>query len=739
MPFQTAGLLEKNGRRLRLLDFGMVALAMLSLVLAAAAVATFYSVKDRQAALNASVREDAVWAAYQVDSETKKLLLSLALLRQSPGPVQIGETSLRYDILYSRTDLLTGASYARKFGRIVGLEQAASDVRARVLSLAGDFDALSREGSVTAGAQDRLMSLLSAVTQLAGMTEKLLNRANLAQLSLRVEEREAAGEAFTRLAQVVGALIGTMALIVAFLGYQLAQIKRSRNTLAALGLERAEAAARAEAALRAKSIFLATMSHEIRTPLNGIIGSVDLLQHSDMDAEQHRKLGVVAECSNTLLALIDDILDFTKLEAGTLEFEAVPTDVSRLIRSVVDAFRDKAAAKDICLEINSPPKLAIASDPTRLRQILFNLIGNAVKFTPSGRVEIECALERERLKICVRDTGIGIDETMRDRLFKDFSQVDVTINRRFGGTGLGLAICDRIVRGLGGEIGADRIDPRGSCFWFEIPARLLQQEPADAHLLATERGTALSGSVLLAEDNDINRAVASEMLRLLSLSVTAARDGSEAVDLASATPFDVILMDMQMPGTDGLTATQTLRAKGYGGAIIALTSNAMSSDRQACLAAGMDDFIAKPINRAKLEAALRPWLTCDRPKPDPIETNSYTLQIDEDQRNALIGDLGLGVVEGLTAQFRIDAPQMLTRAGENLDMGHLDQARRDIHTLKGVAATLGFAQIAATARVAELALLNGTACNLHSLQSLVDQACRADQRAKGENFSLIHA
>lgn len=703
MPFQTIDLLARSSRRLRWLDWGMAALVGLSVMLGVVAVATFKSVEDRQAALNASVREDAVWAAYQVDASARKLAVALANAKLEMSPLALREIALRYDILFSRTDLLTGSAYATKFGRFSGLDEAAAKIRSLTLALEPVFDALARNENLAAGPDAALADLSKQVAILGGQAEALLNRANLAQLQLRVEERTSAAEAFDKLRFVVAALIATLAIIVVYLVAQLLHIRRSSNVLSILSLERAEAAARAEAGARAKSIFLATMSHEIRTPLNGIIGTVELLRDSPTDPDQKRKLAIVSECSGTLLALIDDILDFTKLDSGTLDFESVPTSVSDIVGSVVETFRSRAEQKRIAFEITGPDIPILDTDPTRIRQILFNLIGNAVKFTPTGIVSVDCRFDGEELSVSVNDTGIGIEAQARDRLFKDFSQLDVTINRRFGGTGLGLAICHRIVAGLGGSIGVRRREPQGSCFWFRIPARpsLTGLAVADPRQIpATNGAVSLRGRVLLAEDNAINLTVATEMLQRMGLDVTIAKDGREAVDLASRTPFDAILMDMQMPETDGLAATRELRAAGSSVPVIALTSNAMASDRQACFSAGMNDFIAKPINRSKLELALSSWLEHEGVAPPRREVGE-TAPIDLAFRAELAAELGEDVLARLTAQFWADARDMLRCAEAAWSSGDEAGGKRELHTLKGVAATLGLSAIAERAKLAE--------------------------------------
>lgn len=711
MPRLTAAALGSRSPHFRWLDIGVVTLACLSVLLCGAAAVTFGTVRDHQLLLSQTVREDVVWAAYQIDSEAKKLGLALSagVTRQSANDI-----ALRYDILFSRADLLSGQNYVRTFAR-VDMGGLASALRARIVGLSPLFDPLR---SISDFGDLDVHPLQRAASEVSATAERFLNQANVSLLRLSAEERENASRSLDHFGLVVGSLIAALALIVLYLASQLRHLRSSRNKLASLSIERAQAVERAEAGARAKSIFLATMSHEIRTPLNGIIGTVDLLRDSSMSPDQQRKLAVVAECSDTLLALIDDILDFTKLETGPVEFEKVPVRISQVAGAVLETVRHRAEAKGLRLSLVSGFEGVINSDPTRLRQILFNLIGNAVKFTARGEIRIDCRIEAGELIVEVSDTGIGVPDEMRDRLFKDFSQVDVTINRRFGGSGLGLAICHRIVTGLHGQIGVRKLEPGGSCFWFRIPVELAPEEavPQQIEQSANAGTGCLSGRVLLAEDNKINRAVALEMLHRLGVAVATAADGQEAVDMALATPFSAILMDVQMPGTDGLAATKLLRQYGCETPIIALTSNALSSDRSTCLAAGMNDFVAKPINRAKLEAALRPWLAAPSRINAPDSNNASRSAIDLSVRETLGEDLGQSMLADLTEQFWSDAREAIDQTKKFVAEGKMSEALRELHTLKGVSGTLGMSLISKTAQTLEESIREGRSVDLSVLE-----------------------
>lgn len=414
--------------------------------------------------------------------------------------------------------------------------------------------------------------------------------------------------------------------VIAAFNNLLSRVEDRDNRLSEIIAELTKARDAAEASARAKTSFLANMSHEVRTPMNGIVGLIDLVKLEGLNSRQEAWVASMGKSADALLTIIDDILDFTRIEAGKLEIRPSVFELEPCISSVKAVFTDqiKRQGIDLNIEITKNVPAFIAADQGRLRQILLNLVGNAFKFTDEGHIKImvKAAGDQSSVRFEVIDTGIGIAEEQHDVVFSRFQQLESGLTRRFGGAGLGLSICSQLVSLMDGQIGFDSTPNKGSRFWFEIPVQAMSRKEIEDLTSNSEANTsALTGpsfteenhetglSVLVAEDSEVNQFIVSELLKKLGIEAAVVSDGQQAVEAAAETVFDLILMDISMPVKDGLEATKNIlsnaAATDWQPYIVGLSAHAMVGDRERAMSTGMQDYLTKPISLEALATAIQ--------------------------------------------------------------------------------------------------------------------------------------
>lgn len=681
------------------------------------AIITGATIFQRQHAIENRLLENLVWSGYQFDREVREF--HLALVNMQIGSATVDDLLLRFEILYSRKVLFQRGDIYLAVSKIEGVNELVDKTSAIIESVDAILHPLWDDPEAISDVM--IVKALGKIADLQRYTGNILIDTNASVARLRTLERN-------KMTQLYGlALIILLALTLSGILLVRALIREGKiSHRKALALEEKsqelkETAKRAEIASQAKSEFMAVMSHEIRTPLNGVVGMADLLSEEVKTPKAHAYLSALKRSADSLRSVINDVLDYTKIESGCLDLESRPFDIRECIETLCTGY--VLQEENSCIEFTyfidpALPRFFIG-DAARLRQVLMNLINNALKFTDSGSVTCHVApLDENKLLIEVHDTGCGISDADQERLFSAFSQVDASISRRHEGTGLGLVICKRLIEAMHGKIGVTSEVGVGSCFWCVIPMANVSENDVFPHREPLVQ-PASAHHVLVVEDNAINQTVARVMLEQLGQHVTITDNGQSALNYLQAfySSIDIVLMDMQMPILDGPDTTQRWREFEAENAlprmpIVAMTANVMPEHRARCLEVGMDGMITKPFTREELNHLLNRFKTVSISK-EMEGPNSCLLQDVSAQTEETACVLDANVCDELQETFDPAALRTLISAflnrleerllrlrGACLTQDH-DALCIEAHSLKGAAASLGCTAIALRAEALE--------------------------------------
>ena len=728
----TSEILRRAGKTTIILQIYAVGLLVVLCLL-------YMDISKRYTLLQDGVRENAIWSVYQLDREARALDHGFDLSIQLPTRFDGRRKDLltRYDILFSRVNVLKDSQFQDFFVGDETIGRSISEITKLVMDEEPFFTNIK---DPKFDDELQIKATAEALDKLIEKTQAFLTYSNTKISEARADNRTAAGSLEKTSAVFVVLLISSVLFLIINLHRQLSNMRAAGISMEIMTRKLSEAYNAADAGNRAKSQFMATIGHEIRTPLNGILGMAELLELTHLPPEVHENVRSIRGSGEALLEILNEILDYSKIEHGKLELESRAVDLRNLVETTTNIIRARATEHGNTIVLDIPEKLdapVVKTDPTRLRQVILNLMSNAVKFTDKGTVTLRVRETRSSattrqadgsqlpnmcLRVEVIDTGIGIDEAGKNKLFKPFSQVDATITRKYGGTGLGLTICKQIVERLGGRMDVDSIPGFGSTFWFEIPVVPTEEVVPSQRALQSRSLTSLPPmSILLVEDNRVNQQVVIRFLERLGQKADIAVNGLEAVDMTLSRDYDLILMDMQMPVMDGIEATKQIISRQTRNAstpVIAMTANASDDDRRACMEVGMSGFELKPITLTRLHALLEK-ISGDEPGfvrqvismvPPEIDTNimeavqpttpvnasveNISAELDENRKSELIEVLGEDDFNSLLMSYYEDVDVLLSDLDTALKASDPVLIDRALHSIKGAASNVGFSSIA---------------------------------------------